>query len=173
MCLFSTKLGRNSAFLIFFQSFSYKLQKVFVASLSLALRTPVLCSLFGLLLQLVLLSHQVKEVSCYGPNLLLRESLSLGLSKVFLHSLLQLSHFFRALLCFCWLLFLCCCSLVPYCSAKQPQMPLVRRSFFASADGALTTLGSRFSRKQESASIQSSLRAGRIRVQEGATGGRI
>ena len=121
MCLFSTKLGRNSAFLIVFQSFSCKLQKVFVASLSLILSTPVLCCLFGLLLQFVLLVHKDKEVSCYGPNLPLRESLSLGLSKVFLHSLLQLSDLFRALscfLCFCWLLFLCCCSLVPY-TAQQ------------------------------------------------------
>ena len=122
MCLFSTKLGRNSACLIVIQNFSRKLPKVFVASLSLPLSTIALCSLFGLLLQLVLLAHKVKEVSCYGPNLLLRESLSLGLSKFFLRSLLQLSDLFQSsimlhtlLLAYISVLLL---SGIPYCSAK-------------------------------------------------------
>ena len=96
MCLFSTKLGRNSACLVVIQNFSCELPKVFVASLSLPLSTIALCSLFGLLLQLVLLAYKVKEVSCYGPNFLLRKSLSLGLLKFFLCSLLQLSDLFQS-----------------------------------------------------------------------------
>ena len=96
MCLFFIKMGRDSACLIVIQNFGCKLPEVFVASLSLPLRPIALCSLVGLLLQLVLLAHKVKEVSCYGPDLFLRKSLSLGLSKFFLCSLLQLSDLFQS-----------------------------------------------------------------------------
>ena len=95
MYLFCTKLGRSSACLIVIQKFFFKLSKLFVASLFLPLSTIALCSLFRFLIQLVLLAHKVEEVSCYEPNLLLRKSLSLGLSKFFLRSRLQLSDLFQ------------------------------------------------------------------------------